>query len=182
MAEHEAKYPDDHEEEPEKWEQVVNRRVRLMPGKDEDGDDAFVIAEDWKSDWQVEQERRRDEHRKRERERRDKWLAEDAFYQHLIETAGRNAFRLSYSHQSMMSRWKGDTNEVYLRATVRDESDGLTDRTSTLFWGHNEGPIKTELWVRGKGNIKSPEFERSIEGLQAAWKLAQEHCARKEVT
>ena len=162
-------YPDDHEEEVEKWERVANRRIQL---KVVDGE--FAVVEDWKSDWQLERDRKYEESRKKSLERSAKWLAEDTFYQHLVDTVERDAFTLSYSHQSLVSRWKGDANEVYFRATLQ-QGDINADHSSTLIWGHNDGKIKTELWVRGKGNIKSPEFPRSLAGMTAAWATAQKH-------
>lgn len=176
VAAHDEAYPHDPEDDPEMWEQVVNRRVRLTLGEDEEGEPAFVVVEDWKSEWQLERDRKYAEWREKDRENRDRWLAEDTFYQHLVETVGRDAFSLSYSHQSMMARWKGDINEVYFRASVRQ--DGW-DKTATLIWGHNDGPIKTELWVKGKGNVKTPEFPRSLDGLNDAWAAAVKHIGRE---
>lgn len=160
---------DEPDEDPERWEQVVDRRVTL---RIEGGE--FVLAEDWKSDWQLEQERLRQEYRERDRAQRQKWLDEDELFQHLVGAHGRSNLSVGYSYPSMVMRWDGDPNPAYLRISLRDSEEDAS-RTAALQWGVTDGPIQIEMWVRGRGNVKKPEFPRSLEGIQAAWDAAHAH-------
>lgn len=162
---------DEPEDDPESWELTTNRRITLRA---EGGE--FVLVEDWKSDWQLEQERLRKEYRERDRAKRKAWLDDNELFQHLVTEHGRANLSVSFSYPSMVMRWDGDPNPAYLWVSLRD-SDTDAKRTATIKWGVVDGPVNAELWVKGKGNISKPEFQRSPEGIQAAWEAASTHIA-----
>lgn len=158
---------DEPEDDPENWERITDRRIKLGV---EDGQ--FVILEDWKSDWQLEQERRQEEYRAADLLRRKTWQEDDALLQHLA--ASQKNLQTGFMYPSAVNRWDGDKNPVYFRVSVRPDAESA-DSTATLQWGVVEGPVVVELWVRGKGTVKKPEFPRSVTGIQAAWDAAQTH-------
>jgi hypothetical protein len=54
--------------------------------------------------------------------------------------------------------------------------DYKANHSASLAWGVEAGPLRLELWVRGKGNTKT-EFSRTREGILNAWEAAQAHLA-----
>ena len=157
---------EDPDEDLDEWEQVVNRRIRLTI---EDGE--FVVAEDWKSEWQQEKARRYEEYQAKSNAERQQWRDNDALYQHLLR---QRDVHCGYMYPSQHDRWKGDTNPAYFRITVRDEEE-TTTRTATVQWGVANGDVTLELWVRGKGNTNGPSFPRTPEGVDDAWAAAMGH-------
>jgi hypothetical protein len=166
FAAHQLAYPCDHEEKPERWERVVNRRLRLAV---EDG--KFVVVSRWTSDWQIRQDKANEKCEVKMKAQQRQWRDDDALFQHL---SNQHDIESGYMYPSQMDKWEGDVNPIYLRVYVRPDEDKPT-RTATIQWGVAAGSITVELWVRGEGRVGEPEFERGIEGIDAAWSTAKTH-------
>jgi hypothetical protein len=168
-AEHETKYDYDDREESEKWEAVVARTIKL---RCENG--AFVVVDDWKSDWWLAEDAKRKGWQEKERERQRRMMEEEPLFQSLVEKYGRNSFSMHFSYPSMVMRWDGESNDAFFCVSIPAGAE-TPDRTAKLEWGNKVGEISVTPWIRGKGDGAKIVFPRNLEGIHAAWNAAQAH-------
>jgi len=164
----------DPDEDPEQFEFVVGERITLT----REGN-VLTVIERWKSEKKAEAERKAAEAEAARKAERQRCLQEDALYAALgegVDLKGLNGFMIpSYNARHI----EGDPNPLYITVRGRPfDPDKSYNHTTQLTWGVVDGPVKLELWVRGKGNQKpEPEFPRTPEGIREAWRVGQAHLA-----
>lgn len=110
-------------------------------------------------------------------------MAEEPIYQAIKEVFPADyAERTSRKFQSLVSRWEGDDNSFHLSVRIDPPPRDLyNDRTVSLVWGAENGPLNLELWTRSKGNNKHL-FPRTSEGLAEALAFAQAHLSKEKIS
>jgi hypothetical protein len=169
-----AAYPDEDEDE-DKWDSIPEHQVTLR----RKSNGLLVVEEEWKSDYILEDERKREEYRAKSKAERKAWLEADPLYAVLGEDLDDIQPLTGFLIPSHNARIKGDPNPCYITISGRVfDPDKSYNHTVTVKWGVEDGPVIVEKWVRGQGNLKDqPTYPRTPDGIRAAWAAGQAHLA-----
>jgi len=135
----------------------------------------LVVENEWQSVWKQDQNRQRKEYDEKLKAQRRKWMDTDPIYialEHRLQGDPDLEFGgMWWCGSSVKDREEGEKNVWFFYPYIKSKHQ---KKSAHLKWGTIEGPIRAELWVRGKGQHEET-FERSEKGLQEALEAIRGH-------
>ena len=173
LSAYQERYGMDLDEDDHLWGHVDDHILKLRVE-----DSKLVLANEWKSDHKVEQDRLQEKYQEESLQQRRGWMEADALLQLLKSEVG--DIKTGFMYPSLVNRWEGEPNPAFFQVPATKDYD--KNHQATLQWGVQEGEVTVDLWVRGKGSVDKPVFPRTPEGIRAAWETGQTHLSQVEAS
>jgi len=166
----------DDDEDPRPWDPVIDHKLSFRREGDK-----IILVEEWKSEYEQEQDRQREEWRQEQNARYRAWEEGDVCYNALGERLEEEGVRCGWMFPSQVKLWDGEPNPAFFRIDLPYDREVKRPnrKSATIKWGVKEGPVIIEFWKYGKGSFDSSPFPRTPEGILDAWKTAHDYLAGK---